>query len=192
MPLPSPLQPITAAVGPLTFPTEMLLERFTRRTLDRGELWLRSGAVCRKLAFVEAGQLRHYREHGDRTFNRWAALPGQYTTAFPSFSRGAPSEDAIEATEPTTLLELDRDVWAELRGHYPQLQEFWVNTLEYLLVCFEDRVWSLISGDAEARYRYMIARYPDSLLALPQHYVADMLGIAPRHLSRIRAKLAGA
>ena len=83
-----------------------------------------------------------------------------------------------------------RDAWQRLREAYPTLQSFWVQTLEYLLVCFEDRVWSLIAGDAESRYRYMVARYPDFLLNLPQHYLADMLGIAPRHLSRIRAKLA--
>ena len=186
------LRPISALVGPLDFDEGQVVRRFRRRSLARGERWLREGEVCRRLAFVSSGGLRHCRAAGDEVLTRWASLPGQYATCFPSFTRSTPSEDYIEATAPTELFELDRDDWADLRAEHSQLQAYWVAVLEQLLVCFEDRVWSLIAGDAEARYRYMIKRYPDFLLGLPQHYVADMLGIAPRHLSRIRARVARA
>ena len=192
--MPHPLlAPIRAVVGPVHLDEARIVSAFRRRELARGEAWLREGEVCRKLAFVESGGLRHTRADdtdGGRELTRWAAVAGQYTTSFPSFTQGRPSDDRITATAPTVVYELDRDAWQRLREAYPPLQSFWVQTLEYLLVCFEDRVWSLIAGDAESRYRYMVARYPDFLLDLPQHYLADMLGIAPRHLSRIRAKLA--
>ena len=184
------LSPIVATVGPLEFDPASVVERFRRRELASGEQWLRPGQTCRRLAFIEVGKLRHYRQCGDKDLTRWGSFAGQYITAMSSFIHDRPSEEGIEATEASVVWELNRDTWAELRALHPQLQAFWVTTLEHLLTCFDDRVWSLIAGDAEQRYGYMIERYPEFLLALPQHYVADMLGIAPRHLSRVRRKLA--
>ena len=188
----TPLTPIQASLGPLNFPADRLLSRFRRRELERGEVWVRPGEVARHLAFVESGLLRHYRStpDGEKDLTRWATLPGQFACLLPSFTQLVPTEDTVAAAEPTVLHELDHYAWAELRAEFPQLQAFWASQLEWLVGCFEARVWSLISGDAEARYRYMLDRYPDFVLGLPQHYLADMLGIAPRHLSRIRAKLA--
>ena len=181
--------PITAITGPLTFEEDPLLTHFKRRTLKRGDVLLLPGDTCRNLFFLESGLLRYTRLVDGTVVTRWATLPGQYGVAFPSFINQAPSEDGIEAAEDCVLYELDHRTWQKLRTEHTQLQQFWVAVLEYTLCCFEDRVWSLISGDAEQRYRYMIDRYPDFLLALPQHFVADMLGIAPRHLSRIRGKV---
>ncbi len=182
--------PIEAAVGQLTFDTKPLSKRFKRKELQRDEHWLRAGETCRQLVFIENGCLRQYRVHGDQELTRWAAFAGQFTTSILSFTQQRPSEESIMATEPTVVWELDYHAWREMRNEHPQLQAYWVQTLEFLLCCYDDRVWSLISGGAEERYRYMIARYPDFLLHLPQHFVADMLGIAPRHLSRIRSKMA--
>ena len=184
------LAPIEAATGPARFDAEACFGHFRRRELAREEHWLRAGEVCRRLCFVERGLLRHSRvDEAGRRHTRWATLTGQYGTCFPSFTRATPAEDDIAAVEPAVVWELDRERWAELRAAEPQLQAYWVATLEYLLTCFEDRVWSLISGDAEARYRYMMERYPEFLLSLPQHYVADLLGIGSRHLSRIRGHM---
>ena len=186
MPPPSLLQPIIAQVGPLRFDPAPLLGQFKKRVLAKNEPYLLAGDTCRHLHFLESGLLRHTRLTESAVRTRWATLPGQYGLALQSFVRQIPSEDGIEAAQDCVLYELDYQRWAEMREAYPQLQQFWVGILEYTLCCFEDRVWSLISGNAENRYRYMIDRYPDFLLALPQHFVADMLGIAPRHLSRIR------
>jgi len=182
--------PIVATVGPLDFETEGLACRFKRKELKRDEHWLLPGETCRKIAFVESGSLRQYREHDDQNLTRWAAFAGQFTTSMTSFTQGRPSDDGIVATEASVVWEIDKQAWLEMRTAHPQLQAFWVSTLEYLLGCYDDRVWSLISGGAEERYKYMMERYPEFLLHLPQYYMADMLGIAPRHLSRIRSKLA--
>lgn len=186
----SPLQPIIALTGPLRTDLSEVAAAFRRRELRRGEDWLMAGNVNRSIAYVESGLLRYTQEHNGELMTRWATLPGQYALATISFLQQRPSDVNITAAEPTVIHEIDRQRWLDLRKKHPQLQEFWIAVLEYQMCCFEDRVWSLISGDGETRYRYMIERYPEFLLALPQHYVADMLGIAPRHLSRIRAKIA--
>lgn len=187
---PALLGPIEALAGPLRTDPTPILSAFTRRELGRGERWLAVGQVARKIAFLESGLLRHHQAYEGRAVTRWATLPGQYAVSLPSFVRRQPSDVTIEAAAPSVVYEVDRDRWLSLRAEVPQLQTFWIAVLEYQMCCFEDRVWSLIAGDGEARYRYMIERYPDFLLALPQHYLADMLGLAPRHLSRIRNKLA--
>ncbi|OAV43345.1 Crp/Fnr family transcriptional regulator [Lewinella sp. 4G2] len=181
--------PITALTGPLRFDPEALLSHFKRKELNRGEHWLEAGKTCRHLAFLESGLLRHTQQRDGELITRWATLAGQYTVGFPSFIKQQPSDQNITAAQDCVLHELSWETWKELRREHAQLQEYWVAILEYNACCYEDRVWSLISGKGEARYRYMIERYPEFLLHLPQHYVAEMLGVAPRHLSRIRNKM---
>ncbi len=184
------IAPIETRVGALQLDVEGLLAHFHRRELAKGDFWLREGQTCRKIAFVERGLLRHYRVYDDLEYTRCASLPGDYTTSMSSFIGRRPADENIEAFEPTVLWELDGEVWRKLCENHAQLQRYWLGVVEYLLVCYDDRVWSLITGNAESRYRYMIERYPEFLLRLPQNFLADMLGIAPRHLSRIRTKLA--
>jgi len=121
--------PIIATVGPLNFETEGLSKRFKRRELKRNEHWLRPGETCRKIAFVESGSLRQYREYEEQNLTRWAAFAGSFTTSMTSFTQGRASEDGIVATEATILWELGREAWQEMRTEYPQLQAFWVATL---------------------------------------------------------------
>lgn len=162
---------------------------FTPRILKKGDLWLRPGQICHHIAFIRSGMLRAYvsTDSGDHT--RWAFLENQFFTSVSSFGLQRPSEESIEALEDTELFQLTFTDWGKLCENYPQLQKYWSATLLDLCGCYESRLHSLLINDAEGRYRYLLERYPEFILHVPQKYVAEMLGIAPRHLSRIRAGL---
>jgi len=78
----------------------------------------------------------------------------------------------------------------QIKSEFSSMAEFWTLALEKEVMGYEYRVIQLISGNAEDRYLEFLKAYPRFVQEVPQKYLASMLGIKPRHLSRIRKKLA--
>jgi CRP-like cAMP-binding protein len=72
----------------------------------------------------------------------------------------------------------------------PKMERFGRMVAEYLICCYEDRLVSFITQTPEERYRQLLQMQPDLLQRIPQHYVANYLGITPVSLSRIRKRMA--
>ncbi len=174
------------AMGPAFSQLAGAEKYFKVRNLKRGEYWLRPGRICGHIAFLQTGMLRAFVETDTGKHTRWAFLTGQFFTSVTSFGRQLPAEEYIEALEDSTLLEIGYSDWQLLSQQYPMLKTYWTQTLEELCHCYECRLHSLLIGDAEGRYRYFMEHYPEFILQVPQKFVAEMLGIAPRHLSRIK------
>lgn len=182
---------IEALIGPVPYAGPSLVSYFRPRALRRGEVWLRAGDGCRTLGFLLSGSLRLYVSSEESTQTRWAFFENQFFTSLQSFQSGAPSTESIAAIEACTLLEIDRDAFWRLHEQHAFLRRYWQENMDRLAHCYEDRVNSLLLPGAEERYRYTLARYPDFVLRLPQKYVAEMLNMAPRHLSRVRRAVRG-
>ena len=171
---------------------EEMASEFNHLHLARGETWLRPGQYCQHIGFLQQGLLRAAIETEKGLHTRWAFLPGQFFTSIQSFTNQTPSQEHLIAIEDCDVFVLNREKWSELYEQHEFLRRFWTATLETLMGCFEDRVHTLLMDDAKARYQHMLDHYPEFVLHVPQKYVAEMLGIAPRHLSRIRKELAEA
>jgi hypothetical protein len=74
----------------------------------------------------------------------------------------------------------------------PKMERFGRLVAEYLICCYEERVVSFVTQKPEERYRQLLLKQPDLLQRIPQHYVANYLGITPVSLSRIRKRIASA
>ena len=166
------------------------LEGFDRRTLARGEYFVREGEVATSIAYVVGGSVRHYHTIEGREYTRWVSLAGSMMAAFPSFVERVPSPANLVCTEATELLCLDRAPFLRLRNEYEGIKQLWMRSLEREMVKYEHRVTQLITTDSTERYLSFLDNYPEHVRRVPQKYIASMLGIEPRHLSRIRKKLA--
>ncbi len=183
-------QLLQTAGGPrLEFPAEAI-NRFHPRRLKRGEHWLRAGHVCTSFAYVASGLLRAYVTSPESDQTRWAFVEGTFLTSIRSFGLQVAAEEYIVAETEVELLEISFADWELSQTNYPPLRTFWLRTVMDLCGCYERRLHSLLIGDAGERYQYFLKHYPEFVLKVPQKYVAEMLGIAPRHLSRIRKSLA--
>jgi len=62
---------------------------------------------------------------------------------------------------------------------------------EHYLCCMEDRMTSFITQSPEERYLQLLQSQTgkDILHRMPQHYIANFLGITPVSLSRIRKRI---
>jgi hypothetical protein len=86
-------------------------------------------------------------------------------------------------------------LWTLHHDHYQELKSrdtgylHWANALlEHEIVCINDRKLNFIMLTAEERYELMLKEEPEILQLIPLKHLATMLGVTPRHLSRIRGQ----
>ena len=100
-----------------------------------------------------------------------------------------PSLDNIECIEDCEMLVASKVAFEELRQKFAAINNLWITAIEHEMVGYEYRIFQLITNDAEKQYLDFMKTYPQFIQEVPQKYLASMLGIEPRHLSRIRKKL---
>ena len=70
-----------------------------------------------------------------------------------------------------------------------KMERFGRLVAEYYLCCYEDRVASFVTQTPEERYLQLLSTGREILQRMPQHYIANFLGITPVSLSRIRRRV---
>lgn len=166
------------------------IQMFKKRTLKKGDFLIREGQISHTISFIEKGQIRHFYNIEGKEFTRWVSLENNFVTAFVSFINGTPSSENLICIEDTVLLSMSRTEFFRLKEGFQEIQQLWVSSLEAEMAGYEQRVMQLITTNAEQRYLNFSQAYPEFIQKVPQKYIASMLGIEPRHLSRIRKKLA--
>ena len=166
------------------------LAGFKTQTLAKGDYFVREGETARSLAFILQGKVRHYYNIDGKEYTRWVSLAGNFTAAFKSFVQQTPSRVNLVCIEPVELLWMSREEFYGTLLTYDEIKQFWMTCLEAEMVKYEDRVTQLLTADSTARYLNFVANYPTHAQQVPLKYIASMLGIEPRHLSRVRRRLA--
>lgn len=185
--LPEPFAYLTDLIPAPPAEQALLRASFTPLTVPRHTLLLRQGQPCQSLWFLQVGLLRSYYSTERDEVTCWASVPGDFVTSLAAFMNQTPSPENIQALEPTQLMVLSRIHWQRLYDQQPTFRERWRLGVEARYTDLELRMGSLRAMQAPERYAFMVEHYPTMLRHLPLKYVASMLGIEPRHLSRIRA-----
>lgn len=156
--------------------------------LNRNDLFLKEGTISKQLGFVLEGMIRYYyiTEDGNEV-TRWVSLQNEFITSFSSFITQTKALENIQAIKPTRLLCTTKEKWAKLYDSEPFVRDFWTRSIEFYLIGMEARVYSLIALNAQSRYEQLLTDYPLLVSEVPNKYLASILGIESRHLSRLRA-----
>jgi len=167
---------------------EIFAEHFNAtEKLSSGKFFLKEGAICQKIGLVLNGKCRHFYNTKEGEVTRWVALSENFTTSLGSFISQKPSVENIIAMEDTEIAIVPRVSWLALYHDHEFIREFWARNIEANYIGMEERVFNLIAKSAEERYSWMQENQPRFIREVPDKYLASMLGIHPRHLTRIRA-----
>ncbi len=166
------------------------LKIFKPVKLKKGHYFHKENSICKKIAFISKGKIRHYYNIDGKEHTRWISFENNFVTSFASFINQYPSFDNLECIESCELYIASKEEFYILKEKFPEISQLWTLSLEKEMVGYEHRVFQLISNDAEKRYLNLLELYPQFIREVPQKYLASMLGIEPRHLSRIRNKIA--
>lgn len=163
---------------------------FEEVKLAKGDYFLRQGDICKKMAFLTKGQIRHFYDVDGKEVTRWVSLDNNFVTSFASFVSGRPSLENLVCIEDCEMYLCSKEAFMQIKAEFPSMTQLWIMAIEQEMVGYEYRVFQLISGSAENRYLDFLKEYPRFVKEVPQKYLASMLGIEPRSLSRIRKKIA--
>jgi CRP-like cAMP-binding protein len=190
---PSALERFRQKLQLFTQLTETDLMRFANvmheRHVNKGEVLLKEGQVCRQFYFIFRGCMRSFSIENGREANIKFYIEDDMACNFESFKKEEPSQSYLVAmedsivyygikTEVVPVLESDSTFYLFVFRFFQDLyfrEEEHANTFKLL--------------PPEERYRHLLENYPQYLQRIPISYLASYLGMSRETLTRIRKKI---
>jgi len=158
--------------------------------LVRGDYFITAGQHQPHIAFVLRGACRVYcvRPDGEER-TTYFFFEDHLMADYTSCLTGQPSHFSIQALVDTELLVFDYAVLQQLYRTWPVYERFGRLVAEYLLVGTGERLLDLLLRTPAERYADLLASGKHKIIErIPQHLIANYLGITAVSLSRIRAR----
>ena len=157
------------------------------RSLQRNELLLQQGQVCRHKTFVIKGLLRNFGIAADGSESILQFSPeNTWTLDAESYHRLTPSQFSIAAIERTDVLQWNKTTFDRLLHEIPVLNEFSLRLITQNNYSSRNRLFTTLSATPEEKYEYFVKTCPDLPARLPLHMIAAYIGISLKTLTRIR------
>ena len=150
------------------------------------------GEVCNYLGFVATGSVRYFHIIDGKDITNYFSFENDFVSSYKSFLTGEPCISYIEALEPSTILVVSKKNWEEMLSNPVlayKIERLGRLIAEYYLICYEDRVTGFITQTPEKRYLQLVESGKDIIRRMPQHYIANFLGITPVSLLRMRKRI---
>lgn len=170
----------------------LLMEpHLTVRTILKHDFMIREGNMGREVGYILEGAMRHYYTQAGEEKTTYFYFENSLVGAYHSCITGQPSRLSIEAMADTKLIVFAFAVIKKLYTTNQAWNTFGRLLAEYLGIGLEDRMVGLLTLSPEERYLELIKGNKKKIIErIPQHYIANYLGITPVSLSRIRNRLA--
>ncbi|MEO0898126.1 MAG: Crp/Fnr family transcriptional regulator [Bacteroidota bacterium] len=169
-----------------------LFRHLTIRTVEKGEVLVERGATQKELFFIRKGMVRSYflneklEEITFQLFPEYYIFGNIHAVLFDE-----PSHFCFQALEKTKVYSIDYTSYFELSSKNPDVSQLNMSFLGKKVVkqAFQ-RVESFVALTPEERYRKYAKDHPNIIGRAPDKYIANVLGITPVSLSRIRNRIA--
>jgi len=157
--------------------------------LKKNQFLVKEGQVANYMAFIRSGYLRIYFNHEGEESTRDIPSVNSFTTAFASFITKSPSFEVVRAITDCELLLIQRNDLNELYNDNPVLGAIGRRIMEGMFVRLQKRMYSLLTENAETRYRNLLRDKPDFIQNIPLQFIASYLGVTSQSLSRLRRSI---
>ena len=150
------------------------------------------GKICNEVGFILSGSFRFFFVKDGIEISNYFSFQNEFISSYRSFLKREPSLINVEAMEDSVVIYFSHSSVQELLGDgriVLKMERFGRMIAEYLICCYEERVVSFVTQTPEERYRILLENGDDLLQRIPQHYLANYLGITPVSLSRIRKRI---
>ncbi|WP_052272734.1 Crp/Fnr family transcriptional regulator [Flavihumibacter solisilvae] len=162
------------------------------KSIKKKELFVSGDKVCNEVGFILQGSLRFFFVKDGIELSNYFCFQNELMSSYRSFLKRTPSIISIDAMEDSQLICFTYDslqqLLADERTSFA-MEHFGRMIAEYLICCYEERVFSFLTQTPEERYKRLIDEQPHFLNRIPQHYLANYLGVTAVSLSRIRKRI---
>lgn len=169
---------------------QVLFKSAKTKSYSPGDHLIVEGETKRNIFYIRKGLVRVYKlkENGDEitTILRWE----NKVIASPDvilFNQA--SQFYYQAIEPTDVFYMDHNVLQTIVSQNPKLEANRIMVLHNIIKELIERMDSFVLLSPEERYLNYIESKPDIVNRVPNKYLANVLGITPVSLSRIRKRI---
>jgi len=163
-----------------------ILSAFEPIKIRKGDFLLKSGKICRQMAFIKSGYLRMYDIVEGKEITFWIGGESRFITSLSSFVFETHNMWNIQAITDCELYVINRNNHFKLSEREPKWLEFDNKLLAYSFALLEKNMFSQLHTTAKQRFEALLKEEPDLFKNVPLQYIASMLGITPESLSRLR------
>ncbi|RQO32456.1 CarD family transcriptional regulator [Taibaiella sp. KBW10] len=164
----------------------LLNDKLTKTHFRKKDVILKYGEIENHISFVNKGIVKYtyLKENVNVSFNFF--FPDTAFCAYDSFLLRRPSIFQIQAVTDVEILRVSFDDLDKIYQQSSIGNLIGRKIAESIFISKIHRELSLLSEDAEGRYRRIYKEWPELLTAVPLKDVASYIGITPQALSRIR------
>lgn len=171
---------------------QLFRQHLQYKTLKKKAFFIKAGQVCNEVGFIVSGSVRLYYVKDGEEITNYFCLDNELISSYKSFITREPSLTYVQALEDMQLViythaSLQQMLKNEKLAY--KMERFGRLIAEYLICCYEDRVTDFIVKTPEERYLKLLQSGTNYLRRIPQHYIAQYLGVTPVSLSRIRKRI---
>lgn len=170
---------------------EIFIQYLNFSILNKKEHFAVEGKVCDYMCFITRGAVRYYHVKDGQEITGYFSFENELMSAYKSFLKRTPTANYIQAIEETELVMISHQSLQQMLNHpllALKMERFGRLIAEYYICCYEDRVTAFITQSPEERYTALEKTAKDIFQRIPQHFIANFLGITPVSLSRIRKR----
>ena len=180
-------------IGSFTQLPEMDFMRFANvlheRHINKGEVLLKEGQVCRQFYFIFKGCIRGFSLENGREVNVKFYFEDDIASNFESFKTEQPSQFYLVAIEDSIVYFGIKTEAIPVLESDSAFSVFAFRFFQDLYLKEEDHANSFKLLSPEERYRYLLTNQPHYLQRIPISYLASYLGMSRETLTRIRKKV---
>ena len=156
------------------------------------EHFLTAGSICNYYGFILKGSVRYYYVKDGIELTGYFNYENEFIGSYKSFLTGCVALNNIQCLEPSEIILISKENM-DLMLNNPvishKIERLGRLMAEYIVMCYEDRTNSFVVHTPEERYLQLLETGKEILQKVPQHYIANYLGITAVSLSRIRKRI---
>lgn len=156
--------------------------------VTKGHFLTKKGRHCEGLYFINSGFVRYFNIQNHKEVTQWISGPNYFATEISSFLFGIESRWNIQALSDISGIMIHSENYSKLKIDFKNWDNLEKQFIAHCFISLENRVNQLISLNSEERYQIFFNNNKELFNAVPQQYIASMLGMSAETLSRIRAK----
>jgi CRP/FNR family transcriptional regulator, anaerobic regulatory protein len=159
---------------------------FFLKKVSKGDYFVQEGKTSNHLGFVEQGFLQYFIILDGEEKTTYSVGENNFVASLVSFLKQVPAKENIRAVVESFIWVIERNKLKQLQNDILAFKDFYINLLEWQICCIDGSRLDAIMLTAQQRYEKMLEKEPTLIQQIPLQYLASILGVTPRHLSRIR------
>ncbi|RRA98712.1 Crp/Fnr family transcriptional regulator [Larkinella rosea] len=166
-----------------------ILGAFKLHVFKKNDLVVEEGKTSRHIGFVESGMFQYYVLKDGEEITTYISIENTFFASVLSFVSESPALENVRALTDGSMSMISKTNLKRLVNEMPKFKDFYIHLLEHSICGIDASRHDLIALTAEQRYEKMLKKEPHLLQQIPLQYLASILGVTPRHLSRIRSTI---